>query len=55
MDDLYSQPSESSILWNSVSGVVEGINEFIQDFNPEDILISDKDKVCQTLEEYLNN
>ena len=31
------------------------INEVIQDFNPEDILISDKDKVCQTLEEYLNN
>ena len=55
VDDLYSQPSEGSILWSSVPAIVECLNNVIQDFNPEDILISDKDKVCQTIEEYLNN
>ena len=55
VDDLYSQPSEVSILWSSVPAIVECLNNVIQDFNPEDILISDKDKVCQTIEEYLNN
>jgi dTDP-4-dehydrorhamnose 3,5-epimerase len=55
VDDSYSQPNEGSILWSSVPGVVEGISGVIQDFNPENILISDKDKDCQTLEKYLNN
>jgi dTDP-4-dehydrorhamnose 3,5-epimerase len=55
VDDSYSQPNEGSILWSSVPGVVESISGVIQDFNPENILISDKDKVCQTFEDYLNN
>jgi dTDP-4-dehydrorhamnose 3,5-epimerase len=55
VDDSYSQPNEGSILWSSVPGVFEGISGVIQDFNPENILISDKDKVCQTFEDYLNN
>jgi dTDP-4-dehydrorhamnose 3,5-epimerase len=55
VDDSYSQPSEGSILWSSVPAIVECLNNVIQDFNPENILISDKDKDCQTLEKYLNN
>jgi hypothetical protein len=55
VDDSYSQPNEGSILWSSVPGVFEGISGVIQDFNPENILISDKDKVCQTFTEYLKN
>jgi dTDP-4-dehydrorhamnose 3,5-epimerase len=55
VDNRYSQINEGSILWSSVPGVVEGINKFVEDFNPEEILISDKDKVCQTLVEYLKN
>lgn len=55
VDDSYSQPSEGSILWSSVPAIVECLNNVIQDFNPENILISGKDKDCQTLEKYLNN
>jgi dTDP-4-dehydrorhamnose 3,5-epimerase len=55
VDEKYSQPDEGSILWSSVPSIVEGINKYIKDFNSDDILISVKDKVCISLDEYLNN
>ena len=55
VDEKYSQPDEGSILWSSVPDIIEGINKTIQGFNPEEILISDKDKECISLDEYLKN
>jgi dTDP-4-dehydrorhamnose 3,5-epimerase len=55
VDEKYSQPDEGSILWSSVPDIIEGINKYIKYFNEENILISDKDKVCVSLEKYLKN
>lgn len=55
VDEKYSQPDEGSILWSSVLDIIEEINKYIKDFNEENILISDKDKECISLDEYLKN
>jgi dTDP-4-dehydrorhamnose 3,5-epimerase len=47
VDEKYLPSSERSLLWSSVPEVVNALSGF----NPDTILISDKDKVCQTLEE----
>ena len=49
VDDSYSQPNEGSILWSSVPEVMECVTNL----NVDELLISDKDKVCQSLKEYL--
>ena len=51
VDDSYSQPNEGSILWSSVPEVMKCITNL----NVDELLISDKDKVCQTFTEYLKN
>ena len=54
VDNHYSPSSEGSILWSSVPYIVKTMEEFIPDFDINKIVISNKDNVCQTLEEYLN-
>jgi dTDP-4-dehydrorhamnose 3,5-epimerase len=51
VDNSYSQPNEGSILWSSVPEVMECITNL----NVDELLMSDKDKVCQTFTEYLKN
>ena len=51
VDEKYSQPDEGSILWSSVPEIIECITNL----NVDELLISDKDKVCQTFTEYLKN
>jgi len=55
VDNRYFPDSEGSILWSSVPYILKTIEEYIVDFDKNKIIISDKDNVCQTLEEYLNN
>lgn len=55
VDEMYHHASEGSILWDSVPKIVENIKNKIEGFNPDEILISDKDKVCQTITEYIKN
>lgn len=55
VDEKYSQLNEGSILWSSVPSIIDAINKYIKDFDSDNILISDKDKVCISLEDYLKN
>lgn len=53
VDERYNQPKEGSILWSSVPSIVEYLNSNIKQFDTEQILISDKDRVCQNLSDYV--
>jgi dTDP-4-dehydrorhamnose 3,5-epimerase len=54
VDEEYYQPKEGSISWESIPLIVETLKNKIDGFNPDDILISEKDKVCQTITEYMS-
>jgi len=51
VDNRYSPASERSMLWSSVDEVVKYLNDNINEFNTESVLISPKDKECQTYQE----
>lgn len=53
VDNRYFPDSEGSILWSSIPYIVNSFEEYLVDFNPNDIIISHKDTECETLEEYL--
>jgi dTDP-4-dehydrorhamnose 3,5-epimerase len=55
VDDMYHHASEGSISWESIPMIVEHLKNKIEGFNPEEIIISDKDKVCQTITDYIKN
>jgi dTDP-4-dehydrorhamnose 3,5-epimerase len=55
VDEGYSRPNEGSISWESIPLIVETLKTKIEGFNPDEILISDKDKVCQTITDYIKN
>jgi hypothetical protein len=52
---MYHHASEGSISWESIPMIVEHLKNKIEEFNSENILISDKDKVCQTITDYIKN
>ena len=54
VDEKYSPSSERSLLWSSVPDVVSALHKSIDGFNPDMLLISDNDQVCQTLGEKIN-
>lgn len=51
VDNDYSPSDERSMLWSSVVDIVNYLDDNIQQFNPEQILISPKDKDCQTYQD----
>lgn len=53
VDNRYFPESEGSIKWDSIPYIVKTIEENIVDFNKNELIISDKDNKCETLEEYL--
>lgn len=55
VDEKYHQPKEGSIMWSSIPMIVEHFKNNINNFNTDEILISDKDKVCQTITEYIKD
>jgi dTDP-4-dehydrorhamnose 3,5-epimerase len=55
VDEGYSQPNEGSISWESIPLIVETLKTKIDGFKSDDILISDKDKVCQSITDYIKN
>ena len=55
VDERYHQPKEGSIMWNSIPMIVEYLNNHISEFNSEDILISEKDRICQSITDYIKD
>lgn len=55
VDEEYYKPKEGSIMWSSIPMIVEYLENNIDDFNPDEILISEKDKVCQTIMQYIQD
>ena len=54
VDNRYSPASEKSMLWSSVPEIVKYLNDSIIGFDMESILISPKDKECQTYQEKIS-
>lgn len=55
VDEGYSHSNEGSISWESIPLIVETLKTKIEGFKSDDILISDKDKVCQSITDYIKN
>ena len=54
VDEKYSPSNERSMLWSSVSEIPRHLENEIPNFDIDSVLISPKDKVCQTFEEKIN-
>ena len=55
VDEKYNQLKEGSIMWESIPMIVEHLKNNIEEFNPDEIIISSKDKVCQSITEYITS
>jgi hypothetical protein len=44
VDNKYSPENEFSVKWDTVPGLIEMFQNYIPDFNPKNITISEKDR-----------